>query len=84
MQSYESDGMGYGSDDATFRLSDRSRGSKGPGSGEVEEGRGKGRVMRMELHDVSRLLGPERPALARLKPREKVVVAGTEGPERSV
>ena len=83
MQSYENDGTDYGSDDATFKLSERSRGSKGSGSGEVGESKGKGRAMGMELNDVSKLLEPERPGFARLKPREKVV-SGAEGPVRSV
>ena len=82
MQSYESDRMGLGSEEATFKLSDRSRGSKGSGSDEIGESKGKGRAMGMELNDVSRLLSPERPGFAMLKSKKNVVMtrAAAEGP----
>lgn len=79
MQSYKSDGTGHGRTDATFDLSDRSRKSKGsPDLKGLESGEpgGKGKARAVELNDVSRLLGPERPAFVRLKSAETVERAG--------
>lgn len=72
MQSYESDEVGHGRADASFKLSDRSRESKGSGSGEAGLGKGKAKAVGLELNDVSRLLGPERPGFVRLKSAEAV------------
>lgn len=61
MQSYESEEVGHGRADASFQLSAR-LGSKGVGAE-----KGKARSIGLELNDVSRLLGPERPGFVRLK-----------------
>ena len=74
MQSYESDGTGHTSDEATFKLSDRSRGSKGSGLGDVAEEKGTGKAMGMELSDVGKLLSPKRPGFVRLKSDDSVTL----------
>ena len=71
VQRYETDGTEYGQDDATFKLSDRSKesNSSGPGAGDVVEGKGKGKAVGPELNDMGQLLGP---GLATLKSKEVV------------
>jgi hypothetical protein len=74
MQSYEDDGRKFkGPEEPSFDLSERSRESKGSGfgsgarsaagagagAGNMVESKGKGKMMGMELSDVSKLLGPE-------------------------
>jgi hypothetical protein len=81
MQSYESDDGAHGRNEYSFKLSDRSRESKGSrdvmGAREIQVlDKGKAKDLDLgideELNDVSRLLEPERPGFVRLKSAEGV------------
>lgn len=75
MQSYEEAGTTRGSVDANFKMSQRSRGSKGSGScDEIGKGDVSGEMGKMagiQLNDVSRLLTTERSAFTRLRSVEE-------------
>jgi hypothetical protein len=75
MQSYESDDLGHGRADSSFKLSDRSLESEGSREMKMLD-KGKAKVLNAgigaELNDVSLLLGPGRPGLVRLKSAEAV------------
>jgi hypothetical protein len=68
MHSYENDGRRKSDGEPSFDLSNRFRRSKG--YGEVVEEKGKGRMMGMEINDVSRLLGADQSAFMRLRSRD--------------